>query len=79
MIDTVIVQICESKEIVYLNSNNLEIKKNDLVVFDYNGSSCMGVVLDSNSKQNKKNLDLPLNKILRIALDLDIDNSEAAI
>ena len=76
MIDTVIVQICESKEIVYLNSNNLEIKKNDLVVFDYNGSSCMGVVLDSNSKQNKKNLDLPLNKILRIALDTDIKMAE---
>ena len=76
MIDTVIAQICESKELVYLTSNNLELRKNDYIIFDYNGSLCLAKVIDGKSKQNKKNLDLPLSKVVRIALEDDLKNAE---
>ena len=76
MIETVIAQICESKELVYLSPNKVELSKNDYIVFDYNGSSCLAKVIDGNSKQSKKNLDLPLNKVIRVALNDDLKTAE---
>lgn len=76
MIETVVVQICESKELVYLSSNNLNLKKNNIIVLDYNGSSCLARVIDECFKVNKKNVDLPLNKVMRVATEKDLKEAE---
>ena len=72
MIDVVVVSSIQNKNIYYLSPNSLELRKNDLVVFEAENGMLIGIVCKEIYKEKQDNLVLPLNKVIRIATDKDI-------
>lgn len=77
MLDVVVVRLNSSNFVYYLSPNLLELKKNDLVVIDTDNGLQIGTVVKANYKEKEENLDLPLQKVERVATDKDILNYEA--
>ncbi len=72
MLDVVIVSVLDNKNIYYLSPNSINVLKGDYVIFeDDNGLLC-GKVCKEKYLEDKKNLVLPLKKIIRIATDKDM-------
>jgi cell fate regulator YaaT (PSP1 superfamily) len=73
----------KTNNIYYLSPNGLTPKKNDLVVFDSDNGLLIGRVCKEIYEEKAENLDLPLNKIIRMASDKDLEtenkNQKAAI
>ena len=72
MIDVVVVNSIQSKNKYYLSPNSLELKKNNLVLFETENGMLLGTVCKENYKEKEANLILPLNKVIRVATDNDI-------
>ena len=71
MLDVVVVIVPESKNIYYLSPNSLDLKKNDLVIFDSENGMMNGKIIKI-YKEKKKNLVLPLYNIIRLVNKDDI-------
>ena len=82
MINVVVVSDKITGNIYYLDPNNLDLKRGNLVIFDTENGLLSGVVVKENYEEKKSNLILPLNKVLRIANKRDLkiieDNSKEA-
>ena len=76
MIDVVVVKVEETNSFYYLSPNSLELKKDDEIVFEDENGLFLGKVCREVYSENKKNLDLPLRSVLRIASKEDISNLE---
>ena len=76
MLDVVVVRLNSSNFVYYLSPNSLELKKNDLVVFDTDNGFQIGTVVKETYQEKEENLDLPLQKIDRKATDKDIKDYE---
>ena len=63
MLDVVVVRLNSSNFVYYLSPNSLELKKNDLVVFDTDNGLQIGTVVKETYQEKEENLDLPLQKI----------------
>ena len=77
MIEVVVVSVLENKNIYYLSPNMLKIKKNDIVIFEDNSCLLHGKVIKDIYNEDKKNLVLPLNKVIRKVTDDDLDKIKA--
>jgi len=71
VVDVVVVSVDKTKNIYYLSPNNVDVKKNDFVVFESDNGLLIGRVCKEKYQEKEKNLVLPLNKILRKATDKD--------
>lgn len=71
MLDVVVVSVYETKNLYFLSPNNFELKKGDNVVFESEFGLLVGTVCKEKYSENKKNLELPLNKVLRIVSESD--------
>ena len=76
MIDVVVVRLKATKGIYYVSPNMLELKIGDLVVFETDNGLQLGEVCKDIYKEKQDNVDLPLQKVVRIAEDSDIKNFE---
>ena len=76
MIEVVVVSVSESKNIYYLSPNMLDIKKGDTVVFEDDNGLLYGTVVKDIYFEDKKNLVLPLNKIIRTVSETDMETIE---
>lgn len=76
MIDVVVVKVEETNCFYYLSPNMLELKKGDDVIFEDENGLFLGKVCREVYPENKKNLDLPLRSVLRIASKEDLSNTE---
>lgn len=76
MIDVVVVRLKATKGIYYVSPNMLELKIGDLVVFETDNGLQLGEVCKDIYKEKQDNVDLPLQKVVRIADDSDIKNFE---
>ena len=76
MIDVVVVRIKATKGIYYVSPNLIELKKEDLVVFETENGLQLGEVCKDIYKEKQDNLDLPLLKVIRIATDSDLKDYE---
>ena len=72
MIDVVVVNSIQNKNIYYLSPNSLELNKNDLVLFETDNGILLGTVCKEIFKEKEANLILPLNKVIRVATDNDL-------
>ena len=66
MIDVVVVSCELNNNLYYLSSNDLELKLHDDVLFEDGDDCLIGKVIKLNYKEKKDNLDLPLDKVIRI-------------
>ena len=73
MIDVVVVSVPKTKNLYYLSPNSLELKKGDNVVFKTENGLFLGKVVKETYSEDKKNLDLPLDKVVRKAIDEDYE------
>jgi len=71
MIDVVVVSVADTKNIYFLSPNSLELKKGDEVVFEHESGLFTGIVCKEAYSENKNNLVLPLNKVLRLVGETD--------
>ena len=71
MIDVVVVCVEENKNVYYLSPNALDLKKGDLVIFEDDNGILSGTICKEKYSEDKKNLVLPLKKVLRKASDND--------
>ena len=71
MIDVVVVASKETNNIFYLSPNSLELKKGDFVLFETEFGTFSGVVCKEVYSEQKKNLVLPLKKVLRLVGETD--------
>ncbi len=80
MIDVVVVSFSNTKYIDFYDYNNLNLKKDDMVVIDTDNGLQIARVIKTNHKEKKDNIVLPLKKVVRIATSDDIKkfNSNAA-
>ena len=76
MIDVVVVSVPKTKNLYFLSPNSLELKKGDDVVFETENGTFMGKVVKEKYSEDKKNLDLPLDKVVRKAIDEDYEKEE---
>ena len=76
MIDVVVVSIPKTKNLYFLSPNSLELKKGDDVVFETENGTFLGKVVKKKYSEDKKNLDLPLDKAIRKAIDEDYSKEE---
>lgn len=74
--EVVVVSVEKMKSIYYLSPNGLNLKINDLVVFDSDNGLLIGKIKKEAYDEKKDNLDLPLNKILRVATDSDLEQDK---
>ena len=72
MIDVVVVRSLQTNNIYYLSPNSLELKRGDKIVFETDNGYLLGEVCKETYKESKKNLILPLSKVMRLASDKDI-------
>ncbi len=72
MIDVVVAIDDNSKNVYYLSSNSLNLKINDNIVFEIDGSEFVGRVTKEKYLEKKENLVLPLNKVLRKVNNADL-------
>ena len=70
MIEVVVIDCFKNK--VYVSPNGIELSLGDMVVFEVEDSLLLGRVCKSVYKEKKKNLVLPLPKVLRIANKTDL-------
>ena len=77
MMDVVVVSVSESKNIYYLSPNMLKIKKGDSVIFEDENGLLYGTVIKDIYSEDKKNLVLPLMKVVRVVTDYDRDTIES--
>ncbi len=78
MVDVVVVSVEEAKNIYYLSPNSLELKKGDKVVFENDNGILVGTVVKEVYSEKKKNLVMPLSKVIRLVTKDDlktIDNN----
>lgn len=73
MVDVVIVSIDETKNIYYLSPNSFNLNLNDRVIFETDNGLFSGRVIKANYVENENNLVLPLNKVIRLCEDSDVD------
>lgn len=66
MIDVVVVSCELNNNLYYLSPNDLELKLHDDVLFEDGDDCLIGKVIKLNYKEKKDNLDLPLDKVIRI-------------
>lgn len=71
MIDVVVVSVSDTKNIYFLSPNSLVLSKGDEVVFEQEAGLFTGVVCKETYSENKKNLVLPLYKVLRLVGETD--------
>lgn len=71
MIDVVVVVSKETNNIFYLSPNSLDLKKGDSVLFETDFGLFSGVVCKEKYSEQKKNLVLPLKKVLRFVGETD--------
>lgn len=76
MIDVVVVSVPKTKNIYYLSPNSLELKKGENVVFETDNGLLMGKVCKEAYSEKEKNLVLPLDKVIRIAIDEDYEKEK---
>ena len=76
MIDVVVVKALQNGNIYYLSPNSLELKKGDKVIFVVENGELLGVVSKEVYKEKKKNLVLPLLKVIKLADDKDLKSFE---
>ena len=79
MVEVVVVCVEETKNIYYLSPNSLNLKKGDKVIFEDEIGLLNGVVIKDKYSEDKKNLVLPLKKVLRIVNDKDLSTIEKNI
>ena len=72
MLDVVVVRLKNTKGIYFVSPNLIEVKKSDLVVFETENGLQLGEVCKDIYKEKQENLDLPMNKIIRVATDADL-------
>ena len=72
MIDIVVVRLKATKGIYYVSPNMIELKRGDLVVFETDNGLQLGEVCKDIYKEKQENVDLPLQKVIRIAEDADL-------
>ena len=73
MVDVVTVSIDETKNIYYLSPNSFSLNLNDRVIFETDNGLFSGRVIKANYVENENNLVLPLNKVIRLCEDSDVD------
>ncbi len=73
MVDVVTVSIDETKNIYYLSPNSFSLNLNDRVIFETDNGLFSGRVIKGNYVENENNLVLPLNKVIRLCEDSDVD------
>lgn len=73
MIEVVVVKSLQTNSIYYLAPNSLDLKKEDDVVFETDNGLLLGKVCKEIYQEKKKNLVLPLSKVLRKAEKKDYD------
>ena len=82
MIEVVVVCADDSKNLYYLSPNSISLKKGDTVIFYDEYGTLSGKVCKESYMENKKNLVLPLKKVIRVATKDDLKtidkNSEIA-
>ena len=76
MIEVIVVKSLQTNNIYYLSPNSLDLKKNDDVVFEDDNGLLMGKVCKEAYQEQKKNLVLPLFKVIRKANKKDFDKYE---
>ena len=76
MIEVVVVIDDNTKNIYYLSPNSVEVKRNDVVIFETDNGLLFGHVLKEKYLEKSDNLILPLHNILRIASENDLQNFE---
>ena len=76
MIDVVVVRLKATKGIYYVSPNMLELKRGNLVVFETDNGLQLGEVCKDIYKEKQDNVDMPMQKVVRIAEDTDIKNFE---
>lgn len=76
MVDVVVVSVPKTKNLYFLSPNLLDLKKGDDVVFKTENGLFMGKVCKEKNAEKEKNLDLPLDKVIRKAIDDDYANEK---
>lgn len=79
MLDVVVVRLLSTKGIYYLSPNLIDVKIGDKVVFESENGIQLGEVCKGIYKEKSENLNLPLKKVIRIALDDDIASFDDSI
>ena len=64
--EVVAVSVPETRKIYFLSPNNLELKRDDEVVFESENGLMVGYIKKETYDEDKNNLILPLNKVLRL-------------
>ena len=72
MIKVVVVSDKITGNLYYLDPNDKEYNKGDLVLFESDNSILTGIVVKGNYEEKKSNLVLPLDKIMRVANKKDL-------
>ena len=75
MLDVVVVIVPENKNVYYLSPNSLNLKKDDLVIFNSENGLMNGKIVKI-YKEKKKNLVLPLYNVVRLVNNNDIKTIE---
>ena len=75
MIDVVVVSVKHTGNVYYLSPGDWNLKKGDAVVIETENGLQIGNVVKEKYKEKSENLVLPLNKIVRIATEADLNNS----
>lgn len=73
MYDVIGVSFKTIKSLFFLSPNNLNIKKSDIVVANTENGIQLGLVKTNIIKKNEKDINLPLNNIIRIATNDDLN------
>ena len=76
MIDVVVVSCEVTKNIYYLSPNSFSLKVGDFVVFEAEEGELIGKVCRANYHEKSENLDLPLERVLRLVTNEDWKNHE---
>lgn len=71
MIDVVVVSCELTKKVYYLSPNSFKLKVGDMVVFESDDGELIGKVCRASYQEKTGNLDLPLEKVLRVATKED--------
>ena len=79
MIDVVVVRLKSTRGIYYVSPNLLKLQKGDLVVFETENGLQLGEVCKDVYKEKQENLDLPLSKVIRLAIDEDFETFNSNI
>lgn len=73
MMDVVVVRLKSTKGLYFLSPNSLELEVGNLVVFETDNGLQLGEVCKSSYKEKQDNLVLPLQKVVRMATDEDLN------